>query len=124
MLYLLGLGLDVGPSLEVVAHEGVDLGEEAGAERGGADEAEHGAPHDAVERAVHGGDVVAAEDVEHGLRVARDEAASLALEQHPAVELRVHAHHRWAAQDVRPEQPPVPAAAHHQFSSSLRKVYC
>ena len=66
---------------EMVAHEGVDLGEEAGAERGGADEAEHGAAHDAVERAVHGGNVVAAEDVEHGLRVAGDEAAGLALQR-------------------------------------------
>ena len=79
VVYLLGLGLDVddaaGPAAEVVAHEGVDLGEQALPERGGADEAEH----DAVERAVHGGDVVAAEDVEHGLRVARDEAAGLAI---------------------------------------------
>jgi hypothetical protein len=110
--YLLGLLLDVDsapcPPVEVGPHEGVDLGEERGADDGGADEREHGAPHGAVERAVHGGDVVGAEDVEHGLGVARDEAGALAGE-HPPVQLRVHAHHRRAAQDVRPEQAAVPA---------------
>jgi hypothetical protein len=112
LFYLLGLLLDVDsapcPALEVGPHEGVDLGEERGADDGGADEREHGAPHGAVERAVHGGDVVGAEDVEHGLGVARDEAGALAGE-HPPVQLRVHAHHRRAAQDVRPEQAAVPA---------------
>uniref|UniRef100_J3LQN4 Uncharacterized protein n=1 Tax=Oryza brachyantha TaxID=4533 RepID=J3LQN4_ORYBR len=110
--YLLGLGLDVddagGPAGEVGAHEGVDLGEEGGADHGGADEGEHGAAHGAVERALHGGDVVPAEDVEHRLRVARDEAAAFAG-QRPTVQLRLHAHHRRAPQDVRPEQAPVPA---------------
>lgn len=109
---LLGLVLDVdevaGPAVEVGAHEGVDLGEEAGADGGGADEGEHGAPHGAVERAVDGGDVVAAQDVQHRLRVARDEAAAFPLLQHLPVQLRVHAHHRGAAQDVGPEQAPVP----------------
>jgi hypothetical protein len=110
--YLLGHLLDVdaasGPAVEVGAHEGVDLGEERGADHVWPREREHGAPHGAVERAVHGGDVVGPQDVEHGLRVARDEAGALAG-QRPPVQLRLHAHHRGAAQDVRPEQTPVPA---------------
>uniref|UniRef100_A0A804M0I6 Uncharacterized protein n=1 Tax=Zea mays TaxID=4577 RepID=A0A804M0I6_MAIZE len=110
--YLLGHLLDVdaasGPAVEVGAHEGVDLGEERGADHVWPREREHGAPHGAVERAVHGGDVVGPQDVEHGLRVARDEAGALAG-QRPPVQLRLHAHHRGAAQDVRPEQAPVPA---------------
>jgi hypothetical protein len=110
--YLLGHLLDVdaasGPAVEVGAHEGVDLGEERGADHVRPREREHGAPHGAVERPVHGGDVVGPQDVEHGLRVARDEAGALAG-QRPPVQLRLHAHHRGAAQDVRPEQAPVPA---------------
>lgn len=110
---LLGLVLDVddgtGPAVEVGAHEGVDLREEAVPDHGGADEAEHGAAHGTMERPMHGGDVVPAKDVQHRLWVAGDEATALAL-QHVPVQLRIHAHYRGATQDVGPKQAPVPAA--------------
>lgn len=130
--YLLGHLLDVdassGPSVEVRAHEGVDLGEQRGADHVWPREREHGSPHGAVERAVHGGDVVGPQDVEHGLRVARDEAGAVAG-QRPAVQLRLHAHHRGAAQDVRPEQAPVPAHTmpniwYHPSASALLFLLC
>ena len=78
------------------AHEGIHLGEEAGADRGGVHEAEHGAADEPVQWAMQGTDVVGAENVEHGLRIAGDQTAGLTLEQHAAVELGVHAHHRGA----------------------------
>ena len=89
------------------SHEIINLGQELLLDDGVANEGEQSAAEVLVRGAVDGGDVAVAEDVEHGLRVARDEPFRFVL-QYVSVQLWIHGNYRRTSQYVGFENTPIP----------------
>ncbi|RWV87510.1 hypothetical protein GW17_00050486, partial [Ensete ventricosum] len=119
---LLGLLLDVNdsstPVVDVRPHELIDLGQELVPDHRGAHEAKHTTPHGLVHVTTYGCNVGPPQDIQHGLRVARDKPFAFVHQNEP-VELWIHAHHRRTSQYMRLEQTPVPTEARRFMSTFL-----
>lgn len=97
----------VAPVAEMRSHEAIDLGQELFSDHGGADQREQSTSHVPVGGAMDGCNVAFPQNVEHRLRVTRDEPFRL-VHQDVSVYLRIHRHNCRAAQYVGLEEAPVP----------------